>query len=108
MLSSTFVALLAASGLVHGLPTIFRRELPSAASVPGLGALTGALGNVPGLGDLAANLPGAAGAAAGGGRANQGAGARAKGQGGKNRANANKGNGNKNNQNAVSFFLLFC
>jgi len=50
MLFSSFIALLAASTVVNGLPAFFKRE-PSvvAVALPGLEARDGALGNVVGL-----------------------------------------------------------
>jgi len=57
MLSSSLIVLLVASSFVSSLPALFQRNLPDVASVPGLGALQGSLGNVPGL-DALANIPG--------------------------------------------------
>jgi len=59
MLSSSLIALLAASSLVNGLPTWYKRGIPGVAVIPGLNALTGTLGNTSGL-DALANVPGAA------------------------------------------------
>lgn len=76
MLSSSLIALLAASTFVNGLPIWHKRQLPGVAAIPDLGTLTGALGNIPGL-DALANVPGAASpqvnAGDGGGRAGGGA-----------------------------------
>lgn len=50
MLVSTFIALLAASSLANGLPTLFPRQLPEMTETSGLESFKGALGNPTGVG----------------------------------------------------------
>jgi hypothetical protein len=56
MLSSSLIALLAASSFVNGLPSLFRRDVHDVASVPGLGALA----NIPRADAVVAPLDNAA------------------------------------------------
>lgn len=114
MLSSSLIALLAASTFVNGLPTWYKRQLHGVAD---LGALTSDLGTIPGL-DVLTDVPGAVSPqanavvappadsgeqAAGGGRrtkANQASGAAGQRQKGTNKKGNKHANGNAGTGNA--------